>query len=71
MIEILLKKLEKKGYTQTRIEKETGILQSSLSRYASGKTRPDAKSIKKLVILAEICGISIKNSDFRNFVMSA
>lgn len=47
---------EKTGFTQREVEKETGIHQSQIAKYETGKTEPD---IEKLGILADFYGISV------------
>lgn len=44
------------GFTQREIEKETGISQSQLAKYETGKLEPD---IEKLGILADFYGVSV------------
>lgn len=47
---------EKTGFTQREVEKETGITQSVLARYETGKLEP---SIEVLGILADFYGVSV------------
>ena len=43
------------GFTQREVEQETGIHQSQIAKYETGKTEPD---IEKLGILADFYGVS-------------
>lgn len=47
---------EKTGFTQREVEAETGIQQSQIAKYETGKTEPD---IEKLGILADFYGVSV------------
>ena len=47
---------EKNGLTQREVERETGIKQSSLAKYETGRNEPDIETVG---ILAEFYGISI------------
>lgn len=44
------------GFTQKEVEKETGIKQSTLTKYENGKLEPDPE---KLGILADFYGVSV------------
>ena len=44
------------GFTQKEVEKETGIKQSTLTKYEHGKLEPD---LEKLGILADFYGVSV------------
>ena len=44
------------GFTQKEVEKETGIKQSTLTKYENGKLEPD---LEKLGILADFYGVSV------------
>lgn len=44
------------GYTQKQIEEITGIKQSTIAKYETGKLEPD---LEKLAILAEFYCVSI------------
>ena len=37
------------GFTQREIEKETGIIQSTLAGYEIGRTQPDIETMGKLI----------------------
>lgn len=71
MVIELINKLKEKGYTQTAIQRETGIPHSSISRYLSGSTKPGAKELAKLVLLAESNNIKIANHKYRAYIISA
>ena len=43
-------------FTQKEVEKETGIKQSTLTKYENGKLEPD---LEKLGILADFYGVSV------------
>lgn len=47
---------ETTGFTQREVAKETGINQSSIAKYETGKLEPD---IEKLGILADFYNVSI------------
>jgi len=44
------------GFTQKEVEKETGIKQSTITKYENGRLEPD---LEKLGILADFYGVSI------------
>ena len=44
------------GFTQKEDEKETGIKQSTLTKYENGRLEPD---LEKLGILADFYGVSV------------
>ena len=44
------------GFTQKEVEKETGIKQSTLTKYEYGRLEPD---LEKLGILADFYGVSV------------
>ena len=44
------------GFTQKEVEKETGIKQSTLTKYENGRLEPD---LEKLGILADFYGVSV------------
>lgn len=48
--------LEKTGETTYQVSKATGIAQSSLSDYKSGRSKPKSKNLKKL---AEHFGVPV------------
>lgn len=52
----LKKARENTGFTQREIAKETGISQSTIANYETGRTEPD---IENLGILADFYGISV------------
>ena len=53
---IKIKKARKlTGFTQREVERETGIRQSTIAQYETGKLQPD---IEKLGILADFYGVS-------------
>lgn len=59
----LMKKLKKRGWSQYRIAKETGIGQSTLSLLANGDTRdPRVSTHNILISLLEESEISDKDS---------
>ena len=47
---------EKTGFTQREVQPETGIHQSQIAKYETGRTEPD---IEKLGILADFYGVSV------------
>ncbi len=47
---------EKTGFTQREVQTETGIHQSQIAKYETGRTEPD---IEKLGILADFYGVSV------------
>lgn len=51
----LQKARNKTGFTQREVSKETGIPQSTLANYETGRTEPDIETIG---ILAEFYGVS-------------
>lgn len=46
---------EKTGFTQREVSKETGIAQSTIANYETGRTEPD---IENIGILADFYGVS-------------
>lgn len=44
------------GFTQKEVEAETGIKQSTLTKYENGRLEPD---LEKLGILADFYGVSV------------
>ena len=44
------------GFTQKEVEKETGIKQSTLTKYENGRLEPD---LETLGILADFYGVSV------------
>lgn len=52
----LKKARENTGFTQREVYKETGIKQSTIASYETGRTQPD---IETLGILADFYGVSI------------
>ena len=52
----LKKARENTGFSQREVQKETGIHQSQIAKYETGKTEPD---IEKLGILADFYGVSV------------
>mgnify|MGYP001140664334 CR=1 FL=1 len=44
------------GFTQKEVEKETGIKQSTITKYENGRLEPD---LEKLGILADFYGVSV------------
>lgn len=44
------------GFTQREVTKETGIAQSTLANYETGRTEPD---LENLGILADFYGVSV------------
>ena len=57
MYEKYLALLEKTGETTYQVSKSTGIPQSSLSDYKSGRSKPKTENLKKL---AEHFGVSVE-----------
>ncbi len=47
---------EKTGFTQREVSRETGIPQSTIANYETGRTQPD---IENLGILADFYGVSL------------
>ncbi len=47
---------ERSGFTQRQVEKETGVKQSLIARYETGKLEP---SIETLGILADFYGVDL------------
>lgn len=52
----LKKARENTGFTQSEVEKETGIYQTAISRYENGTREPD---IETLGVLADFYGVSL------------
>ena len=57
MYEILEQLLQKYGVTSYKVSKDTGVTQTSLSNWKSGRSTPNAKTLQKI---ADYFGVSIE-----------
>ena len=57
MYEIFEKLLQKYGVTAYKVSKATGVTQTSLSNWKSGRSTPSAKTLQKI---ADYFGVSIE-----------
>lgn len=69
MVKELLQKLKEKGISQTDIYRATGIPQSSISRYISGRYRPNHKELAKLVLFAESKQVRMPLAKFKEHIL--